>query len=119
MPFVKNRIADLLAIGMAAAILFGSLASRAPIQAGEGSDKVLHLLAYGALCFFALLNRKTMRGVGLTIISIIVLGVLIEFLQPITGRQRDVADVVANGLGVLLGAMAILVVHILKRPPKD
>jgi glycopeptide antibiotics resistance protein len=48
----------------------------------------------------------------------IAMGIAIEFLQGMTGyRHFDVLDMVANGLGVLLGWAAALVLRSPRMPP--
>ena len=115
MSFIRKHGPDLLALGAAVAILFGSFMPQPALPAGEGSDKVLHLLAYGALSFLALLGRNTLLGAGLVILAVSGFGLAIEYLQPFTGRDWDPGDIVANTAGVLLGGLAVLVFRYLRR----
>ena len=67
-------------------------------------DKLGHLLAYGVLMFwFAGLYR---RGYWPRLaIGFILLGVALEYLQGLTGyRSYDPLDMLANSLGVAVGA---------------
>ena len=71
-----------------------------------GGDKLEHLLAYavlmaGAVQLFA--RRASVLGAAL---GLLLMGLLLEQLQAAmaVGRERDWHDVLANGLGVLLGA---------------
>lgn len=70
----------------------------------EGGDKIGHLLAYGSLMlWFSLLYgslpARLAYGAGF-----VVLGVVLEFMQgTLDYRTFEVADMVANSLGVLLG----------------
>ena len=88
----------------AAAIVFLSLVPRPPRIDIDHGDKLGHLLAYGLLmswfCFLYR-NRYTRLAYGLGWIA---MGVALEFAQRATGtRSLEVADMVANSLGVLLG----------------
>ncbi len=74
-----------------------------------GSDKLEHLLAYavlmaGAVQLFA--RRASVLGAAL---GLVLMGLLLEQLQAqmALGRERDWHDVLANGLGVLLGAATL------------
>lgn len=88
----------------AAAIVFLSLTPRPPQIDVEYGDKLGHLLAYGLLMFwFCFLYRhgdtRLAYGIGW-----IALGIALEFAQAATGyRSFEVADMIANSLGVLLG----------------
>jgi len=68
------------------------------------ADKVAHLLAFAGLMgwFAQLVPRGRWWRTGLALVA---LGVLIEFLQRWGGmRQFEVADMVADALGVAVGA---------------
>lgn len=88
----------------AAAIVFLSLTPRPPRIEVEHGDKLGHLLAYGLLMFwfcFLYRYRHTRLAYG---IGWIAMGVALEFAQRATGtRSFEVADMIANSLGVLLG----------------
>jgi VanZ family protein len=88
----------------AATIVFLSLTPSPPEPGVEHVDKLGHLLAYGLLMFwfcFLYRNRYTRLAYGLGWIA---MGVALEFAQRATGtRSLEVADMVANSLGVLLG----------------
>jgi VanZ family protein len=70
------------------------------------SDKLSHVITYLLLAsWFSLLaaNRKVL---GWTIAGLILYGMLIELLQGMTGyRYPEWGDVLANGIGVLAGAL--------------
>jgi VanZ family protein len=85
----------------AAAIVWLSLTPSLPkLDAGHG-DKLGHFAAYALLMFwFAQLYASRLWYA----IGFIAMGVALEFLQGTTGyRQYDLADVLANTLGVLAG----------------
>jgi len=47
-----------------------------------------------------------------------VLGIVIELLQPYAGRQRDILDVGANVMGLIVGvAIILLVIKTIGRMP--
>lgn len=70
------------------------------------SDKLSHLVTYFLLAgWFSLLatNRITL---GWTVIALIAYGMLIELLQGMTAyRYPEWGDVLANGVGVLIGIL--------------
>lgn len=90
-----------------AAIVWLSL-TPSPVEIDlEQGDKLGHFLAYGTLMFwFAQLHasRRARVGYGLAWIA---LGVTLEFIQGQLGwRTYDPFDMLANTIGVLLGAGA-------------
>ena len=52
--------------------------------------------------WFAFLYRRAPTR-ALYAVGFIAMGIAIEFIQPYTGRHFEVADMVADALGVLLG----------------
>ncbi len=65
-------------------------------------DKVHHFLSYGILMlWFAQTRPRDKRT--LTLFALIGMGVLIEFVQPYTGRMFDPLDMLANAAGALFG----------------
>ena len=82
-----------------------SLVPPPPIDVPRGSDKLVHLLSYGALAASAVqlfAHRTALLRAG---IGLVVLGVVLEFAQyALTStRMFDPQDMLANGFGVLLG----------------
>lgn len=71
-----------------------------PPIAVPGSDKLHHALAFWALVLPAALLRWP--RVGLVAVLAFLYGGLIEGLQPLFGRTRDLLDLLANGLGILV-----------------
>jgi uncharacterized protein YfiM (DUF2279 family) len=98
-----GRIWLLLGWGMAVSVLVLSLIP-IDVDLGQGSDKVEHFIAYAGLAFwFGLLYAGWRRQLGFAL-GFIVMGVVIEFLQGMTDyRSFEVADMVADGTGALLG----------------
>lgn len=70
------------------------------------SDKFGHCLAYATLAAWAVQLFATRRALALALLSLVALGVALEFAQGAltTTRLADPADALANTLGVLLGA---------------
>ncbi len=94
---------------MVAAIFWLSLTPRPPTIDVEQGDKLGHLAAYGLLMllFCQVYARKSTRIAYAT--GFVVMGIAIEFLQKMTGyRSFEVADMVADAIGVLLGWAAAL-----------
>jgi hypothetical protein len=69
-----------------------------------GSDKVAHFVAYAVLsAWFSLLVERR-KSLWLILFGLVGYGLLLEFLQSLTSyRQGDMADAVANSLGVIVG----------------
>ena len=80
-------------------------------------DKAQHALAFAtlyALGAWAYPTRRTALA-----ISLLVLGMLIELAQGATGwRQCDLADWVADGVGVAIAISALKACAMLKRSPQ-
>jgi hypothetical protein len=81
----------------------------ASLEGGRGStlevDKILHFLGYAALAAVFVLALRPKVYIP-ALLGLIGLGVGIEFIQPLNSRGFEVADMVANGLGVAVGAGA-------------
>ncbi|NLZ77233.1 MAG: antibiotic resistance protein VanZ [Spirochaetales bacterium] len=92
-------------------------------------DKGLHLLAYAAygftsfLAFFRVpkgeppvrredstvhVSTWASKAILRTLVSGTLLGGIIELLQPLAGRQREMMDLVANVMGLVVGLAVIL-----------
>lgn len=68
------------------------------------ADKLEHGFAYASLAlWFAQLYLST-RQRGVVILLLVSLGITLEFLQGLSGyRMFEIADMLANSIGVLLG----------------
>ena len=75
----------------------------APPPAPDGSDKVVHLIAFAALSFP--LARTGRIGLTLVFVGASAFGGLIELIQPSFNRSADMNDWVADILGVVLGIL--------------
>ncbi len=98
-----------LALVVAAAILIVSLLPTPPVtfERVRYSDKIEHVLAYaawGALVYLTLPGGR--RRFLLTLLIGVVFGGVIELLQPLTGRSRDLLDLLADAVGTAGGAAA-------------
>lgn len=92
---------------LAAAIVWLSLTPSLPRLDLESGDKLGHFLGYAGLMFwFALLYRAARARIGYALLWI-AMGVALEFAQQAGGyRSFELADMAANTLGVLAGALA-------------
>ena len=95
---------------MVAAVVWLSLTPSPPKVDFELSDKVGHLLAYGALMFwFAQLYAGQARFAYAS--GFVAMGIGLEIAQGALGyRSYELADMAANTLGVLLGWAAALII---------
>lgn len=75
-----------------------------PEQGGvPGNDKALHVMAWAlAIGPAALALGRRVPGVVLLFLA---WGIAIEWLQPLSGRSREIADVLANAAGLALGVL--------------
>ena len=73
----------------------------APPPAPEGSDKLVHFIAFAALAFP--LARTGRFGVIPVLIGASAFGAIIELIQPTFNRSTELSDWVADTLGVLIG----------------
>jgi len=76
-----------------------------PIQTGiDQGDKLGHLLAYGSLMFWFCVLYRPLRVRAFYAAGFIAMGIALEFVQGWLGyRSFEVADMVANTVGVVLG----------------
>ena len=72
-----------------------------PPTGPDGSDKVVHLIAFAALAFP--LARTSRIGLVPVFIGASAFGGLIELIQPTFNRSAELSDWVADTLGVLIG----------------
>lgn len=98
----------------ACAIAVGSLLSSAPpadsILPVAHADLVAHAVLYGTLTFLiASLLRPGARRLAAAAGGAFAFGLVLECIQPFTGRTFDLLDLAANATGALLGAAAAAV----------
>ena len=72
-----------------------------PPPAPEGSDKLVHLIAFATLAFP--LARTGRVGLLPVFIGASAFGGIIEIIQPSFNRSLDLKDWIADTLGVLVG----------------
>ena len=77
-----------------------------PPPGPDGSDKVVHLIAFAALAFP--LARTGRIGLVPVFIGASTFGSLIELIQPTFGRSADMQDWIADVAGVGLGIVLAL-----------
>ena len=85
----------------------------APPPAPEGSDKLVHFIAFAALAFP--LARTGRLGLVVVFIGASAFGGLIELIQPTFNRSADLGDWVADTVGVVIGIGAALLYRRLRR----
>ena len=76
----------------------------APPPAPDGSDKVVHLIAFGALSFP--LARTGRIGLLPVFVGASAFGGLIELIQPNFNRSANMNDWIADILGVAFGIVS-------------
>jgi VanZ family protein len=80
-----------------------------------GWDKLNHALAFGALSLSACFSGpRSGRSVFMVSVGLMAFGALIEVLQlQVPGREADLRDLMADGVGVMLGFGAALVLRLM------
>ena len=81
-----------------------------PSFTGLVNDKVRHFTAYACVAHIGCHAGQNWYKRGLLCVLTLIVSIAIEFLQPFTGRDFEVLDIVANLSGVAAGAslMALL-----------
>ena len=83
------------------------------VPAPEGSDKLVHFIAFAALAFP--LARTGRLGLVAVFIGASTFGGLIELIQPTFNRSADIGDWVADTIGVAIGIGGGLLYRRLRR----
>ena len=84
-------------------LLLGVL-SLMPVADIGGSDKIAHFLAYAGLSAWFSLIVQRRESLWRILFGLVSYGLLLEWLQSFTSyRSGDLADAVANSLGVITG----------------
>jgi VanZ family protein len=77
------------------------------------NDKLAHALGFAVLVLpMAVLHP---RGLWTVIPMALALGATIEVVQPMVGRGRELADLLADAAGIVAGTAAGLALHRLRR----
>lgn len=98
---IPVRLAIVLTIVLGSVIAISTLMPLTPVAMPSGSDKVFHLAAFVALAFPLAVVRP--RWSGLLFLAFSAFGGAIELLQPYVGRSRELADLIADMIGVTCG----------------
>ena len=121
MPVAPKTWVRISAAAVAAAIVVVSLLPlpQPQIPGFAFTDKVLHALAYlllGFLLFASQLPGPRPRLVVLSVLGSLLLGGLVELVQPLALRRRELGDLAADLAGAVAGALlALALVAPLKR----
>ena len=86
-----------------------------PPPAPDGTDKIVHLIAFAALAFP--LARTGRFGLIPVFVGASAFGGLIEVIQPSFGRSADMQDWIADIAGVGLGIVLALLYRRLRKHP--
>ncbi len=84
-------------------LTLGSLDASVSTSSFQISDKILHFTAYAAFSVIAFFPPYRPARVLTIALCIFGYGVLIEYLQQMVGRQFSIYDIIANGVGVIVG----------------
>lgn len=105
-PLRRPGLWTALGWALVAAVVAGSLLTLPATPPVPGSDKTLHLVAYGTLMYWWGMAQPHRRLLWLALLPL--LGAGLEGLQALTpARQMEWGDAVANTLGVGLGRMLL------------
>ena len=107
---MKNLLSthsDKIALMAAMSIAVLSLLTLSDGQQIAGNDKLNHFLAFGVLAVFALYRRRSWVSAIVVAIGILMLGGLIELVQPGFQRTGELLDFGADLAGVVFGAALV------------
>lgn len=107
----RNEVLDipagtrhLLVLTAVAGLIIAVVAS---LEGGKGTtlevDKILHFLGYAALAMVFVMALRPKAYIP-ALLGLVALGVGIEFIQPLNTRGFEIGDMVANAVGVAVGA---------------
>ncbi len=81
-----------------------AIVSLIPVPDLGGSDKFGHFFSYALLSAYLSLIVEQRKSLWRILFGLIAYGLFLEFMQSFTGyRSGDLADAVANSLGVITG----------------
>lgn len=84
-------------------VIYSSLSTADAVLEIKVSDKLMHVLGYFGLMGWFMQIYRSRRAGTLLAITFITMGIVLEFLQGLGGvRYFEVADMLANSLGVLI-----------------
>jgi membrane associated rhomboid family serine protease len=106
----RHSLALLATVLLTAAIAYLTLTPPRPeASAGLLSDKAYHVIAFASLIFPGALLY--LRSLIWLIPAALVFGAAIELVQPLVGRSAEVADFVADIVGVACGLILGLIMR--------
>jgi VanZ family protein len=102
LPFILWLLA--LTTVIVGSLLPGAIAARIPLAALHLTDKDAHFLMYAVLALLSLLAFDRVPTGLMWALGAVPLGVALEFAQRLVpGRSYEVADMIADALGVCAG----------------
>jgi VanZ family protein len=100
-PLRLFRLWWLIGAGILGYIVYVTLTPHPPPMPGRFTDKLYHILGYFVLTGWFVQLYKPSRPRYYLVLVFIILGTVLEFAQLwVNTRSFDLADIVANGLGV-------------------
>ncbi|HEY0282270.1 MAG TPA: VanZ family protein [Rhizomicrobium sp.] len=84
-------------------VAWSELTPQPPHLETEIWDKALHFIAYFSLAGLATVALDARRPALWAVLSLVILGGVLEILQGFTGRDPSLTDEIANALGAGLG----------------
>ena len=84
-------------------VTWGELTPHPPAWTEFFWDKSLHFTAYFGLAAMATLVLGNGRKLLWALVALAIFGGLLELLQGFTGRDPDIHDEIANGIGLVAG----------------
>jgi VanZ family protein len=113
----KARIVDaVLFWPLLALVVWGELSDVGAVTGLTIDDKLAHFTSYFVLGVMAAAAFRERRPVRIAVLSLIVLGGVLEIVQNYVGREPSVLDQLANTAGALTGGLVgRLIVEPLRR----
>ncbi len=108
MKQLLNAHTDKIALVAALGIVILSLLPPSDVIRIAGSDKLNHFVAYGVLAVVALYRRQSWVSAMVVVAGILMLGGLIELVQPGFQRSSELLDFGADLAGLGFGAAVVV-----------
>jgi len=114
---INRRLLLLLWGAEICAVIVGSLLPASVLDGIHYDDKLVHFVNYAVLAMLPAIGLEAL-SIGMACAAAMVpMGVCIEFLQRLVpGRTFEIADMIANALGVVAGVLLALLVKALLTP---
>ena len=117
-PDLRARKIDFYAtIIIAFAIGLATLTPVEKLPQVSGSDKVYHLISFAILTLPITIIRP--QAIWIILSLSIAYGGLIELLQPLVNRNCEMADLLADAVGAMLGVLVTRALKASARPTAD